>query len=804
MQRSGITAGIGWALILSLGAGIGAMAAPELIVDIDVNDEVWLRDHAMTGDDVKTLVAQLKANGTQTLIVRCGCLGLLPYQTDLSYPTGFDAEHARANPTPIVKDMESFITQRTAWNERYAKVIADINPPEAFVRAGHAHGMKVILWIDLFDDGFPGYRSKFLDEHPHCQWVGKDGTTHFKGLTDYSWPEARAFRVAQARELLDLGADGIHCSTSSHCRHLPNTHEEDFYGYSGPIVQAFQAEHNVDIRTAEDFDRDAWHDLKGEAMVQLYRELAALCHGRGKELWVGLQLGRYTQFAVDPHFSTNVVARFTNHWKTMVDEGIADAFIVGDYEIVASPGHAYWSAKPDIQRQEGEDLYAWAARHYQPYCKGKTRLYLFSEWMPHDPVQLEARAKFWAEVTQKNGFDGIDMHEAWNFESHPDNMAVLGRMAVRLKGGALPYALWDPAQPVPTAKEAPLVEGVRFEVIKAREPEVDGYNWLHGVAACWHKGTLYTSWGHNKGDENTPTEEARGRHSTDGGKHWDPVWTIGSHTESEGRSHGVFLSLEGTLWALVGRFQDKYTALKTEAFTLDEASGSPGTWVSRGIAATGFWPCDEPKRMSNGNWIMAGMDIPDGPKWAWPAVAISHGDDLTQWDTVRLPLAEHLRDIWGESSVIVEPDEITVLVRAGWKHDSALVSTSQDLGQTWSPVQWTNLPMPCTKVYTGLLSTGQRYAVGTLVRDHGGKRYPLTIAVSRPGEKVFSKVFRIRDGVYPEGPGESVEGAALSYPYATEHDGNLYVVYSNDGGRGRNLNSAEMAVLPVTSLAVPD
>ena len=410
-------------------------ASPELIVDVDVNDEVWLRPHKMTEADVGDLVAKLKENGCQTLIVRCGCLGILPYRTELSYPAGFDAEHARANPAPgIVKDVEAYVAQRTKWMKLYAGIIRDFDPPAAFIRAGHEQGMKVIAWIDLFDDGFPGYRSKFLDEHPHCQWVGKDGKTYFKGLTDYSWPEARAFRVAQARELLDLGADGIHCSTSAHGRHLPHPKQDDFYGYSQPIVKAFQAKYGIDIRTAEDFDKAAWHDLKGETMVQLYRDLAKLCHGRDKELWIGLQLGRYTHFTADPHFSSNVVVRYTNHWKTLVDEGIADAFILGDYEIVSSPTHGYWGAKKDIKRQNGEDLFAWAARTYQPYCKRKTRLFLFSEWLPGSPSALEPRVRFWADVTRKYGFDGIDVHEAWNFESNPANMPLLGAMADRLRG----------------------------------------------------------------------------------------------------------------------------------------------------------------------------------------------------------------------------------------------------------------------------------------------------------------------------------------------------------------------------------
>ena len=410
-------------------------ASPELIVDVDVNDEVWLRPHKMTEANVGDLVAQLKENGCQTLIVRCGCLGILPYRTELSYPASFDADHVRANPAPgIIKDVEAYITQRTKWMKKYAEVIQDFDPPAAFIRAGHKHGIKVIAWIDLFDDGFPGYRSKFLDEHPHCQWVGRDGKTYFRGLMDYSWPEAREFRVKQAAELLDLGADGILCSTSAHARHAPNVHEEDFYGYSQPIVKVFQEEYGVDIRTATEFDKTAWHDLKGEAMARLYRDLAKLCHGRDKKLWIGLQLGRYTHFTADPHFSTNVVARFTNHWKTLVDEGVADAFILGDYEIMSNPTHPYWGTKKDILRQNGEDLFAWAARTYQPYCKGKTRLFLFSEWLPGPPSILETRLHFWADITRKYGFDGIDMHEAWNFENNPANMPLLGAMAKRLRG----------------------------------------------------------------------------------------------------------------------------------------------------------------------------------------------------------------------------------------------------------------------------------------------------------------------------------------------------------------------------------
>jgi hypothetical protein len=406
--------------------------APELVVDIDVNDEVCFRERRLTKEDVRGLVQDLARQGVRTIIVRCGFLGILPYRTKLSYPMRFDEEHAGKYHVTIAGDVESYIRICKERATRYAEVIRDFNPPELFIREGHKHGMKVLMWIDLFDDGVSGWRSKFLDEHPHCRWVAKDGKTFFHGLTDYSWPEARRFRKAQVEELLALGADGIHCSTSAHSRHLRHEHvETDFYGYSQPVVDAFKKKHGVDILTAESFDREAWHDLKGQAMVDLYRELSAVCHARNKQFWIGLQLGRYTQFTVAPHFSANVVARYSNHWKTLVDEGIADAFVLGDYEQVSSPGSAYWREKKDIRLAQGQDLYGWAREHYGELCRGRTRLYLFSEWLPGNRQQLADRVDFFAEKVLKHKFDGLDMHEAFNFEFDPAKLALLGKVVKR-------------------------------------------------------------------------------------------------------------------------------------------------------------------------------------------------------------------------------------------------------------------------------------------------------------------------------------------------------------------------------------
>jgi len=369
--------------------------------------------------------------------------------------------------------------------------------------------------------------------------------------------------------------------------------------------------------------------------------------------------------------------------------------------------------------------------------------------------------------------------------------------------------LWDGSRILPKAADLPLLEGVRFSVIKPYEFLKDGYRFLHGVGLCFHGDKLYASFGHNRGGENTDTEEARFTVSTDLGRTWSEVKTIDSGDGPVGISHGSFLSYEGRLWAFMGAYTGTMQGIHTRAYLLDEASVA---WQAKGtVIEGGFWPMQEPVRMENGNWILAGITagVYDGKGTHPAAVAISHGEDFTKWDLVPIPQLPGIA-MWGESSVIVHGKKVTSISRYG-AQPLALVAESADSGRTWTTMRPSNLPMATSKPIAGRLSNGQRYLVCSSSADGGGRRAPLTIAVSKAGEEVFNKVFVIRHAVFPDGPGESHEKASLSYPYAIEHEGHLYVGYSNNGGNvgrigeGRELwnnNSAELAVIPIASLKV--
>ncbi|MDM4015024.1 exo-alpha-sialidase [Roseiconus lacunae] len=367
--------------------------------------------------------------------------------------------------------------------------------------------------------------------------------------------------------------------------------------------------------------------------------------------------------------------------------------------------------------------------------------------------------------------------------------------------------LWDRSQAVPAVAELRALKNARFSVIKPYEFDKDGYRFLHGVAICFHKGKLYASFGHNQGGENTDSEQARFCVSSDDGKTWSDVKTIDAGDDAGiGVSHGAFLSHNGSLWAFQGAYRGVMKDVHTRAYQYDEESGN---WVGLGkVIGQGFWPMQQPIQMDNGSWIMAGLKVGDGN----PAVvAISKDDTFENWDVVTIPVQAKGK-MWGESTVIVEGNHVTNISRYG-QEARALVSVSEDFGRSWTPMAPSNLPMATSKPCAGKLSSGQRFLVCTTTADSGGRRSPLTIAVSRPGEDVFTAIFIIRDGVFPKGPGESHHKAALSYPYAIEYRGNLYVGYSNNGGNvgrvgeGRELwnnNSAELAVIPLSDLRVDE
>ncbi len=181
----------------------------------------------------------------------------------------------------------------------------------------------------------------------------------------------------------------------------------------------------------------------------------------------------------------------------------------------------------------------------------------------------------------------------------------------------------------------------------------DGYRFLHGVALAWHRGKLFASFAHNKGNENTDTEEARFTVSSDDGRTWSPVRTMDAGDEPGiGVSHGVFLNQAGRLWAFHAAYSGTLQNVEMRAYRLDDQTES---WERLGTVLTGgFFPNGEPERLPNGNWIIGGFLVRDGNP---PAVAISEGENLLRWKLVVLPQAMGLGKTWENRTSLLPETE---------------------------------------------------------------------------------------------------------------------------------------------------
>lgn len=347
------------------------------------------------------------------------------------------------------------------------------------------------------------------------------------------------------------------------------------------------------------------------------------------------------------------------------------------------------------------------------------------------------------------------------------------------------FTLWSGPRFPHDPSVIPFVTGMKSSVIHS--PRSNDHKFLHGAAIVEHKGVMYANWANSPTNENGPQETLRGKRSKDEGASWGDLEVIGpGFNTAERHSHGILFVHRGNLWTICARFGSgtqgrRFDGLKAEAFVLDEELGR---WESRGIVMENCWPYDEPVRMKNGNYITGGQD-----RNGFPVVAISHGDDFTQWDSVLVPFDPALNPSFAETTVWADEERVTAVIRGGG--GVAWVSTSTDFGRNWTMAGPSNFSMPRAKAYAGMLSNGQRYLLSNLQN-----RDTLVISVSRPGEDTLSSMYRIRHGksVPPRYPGRA-KSSQWSYPYGYEHNGKLYVVYSI------GKEECGLSVIPLDSLS---
>ena len=214
-------------------------------------------------------------------------------------------------------------TTRQAWEQGLLEVA---------VKAIHEQGMKVDMWITIFDEGCPehvlysdsdffSWQSHFTRENPQFLSADRSLTENQReyhwGVMEYAYPEVRAYMLKVIREFSDpLDFDGVFLSVRSHS---PPAEHADQFGFNEPIVQEFQRRHGRNILQAS-FDLEKWRELRGEYLTQFLSEVKEHLEKKGQTLSIGVAQGEY----IGPPFGNMKL-----QWRRWVSEGIIDSLVVG-------------------------------------------------------------------------------------------------------------------------------------------------------------------------------------------------------------------------------------------------------------------------------------------------------------------------------------------------------------------------------------------------------------------------------------------------------------------------------------------
>jgi hypothetical protein len=351
------------------------------------------------------------------------------------------------------------------------------------------------------------------------------------------------------------------------------------------------------------------------------------------------------------------------------------------------------------------------------------------------------------------------------------------------------YVIWDPSNYYPPDAVIPFLPVVTHVTIERTTS--DGFRYLHEPAIAFHKGVLHAIWASGPSELNFTHEMVRGSRSTDGGLTWSTPRVIAPGHATLSHNHPSMFTHQGKLWIFATRFDQE--SPRTPVMVGFEWDEQTDTYKPLGVLAREFVVFDTPKRMKDGNWVLAGEKSFN----TQPRVLISKGDDLTRWTPVDIPIPEGTKLVTPETTVLVGDAELITITRNS-NHGMALASESRDFGRTWSTAVISNYPMAPSKPIGGTLSTSQRFLIANSADD--GRKL-LSIAVSRPGEKLLSKVWKIRHQAYPMV--RSPSGVNLpsreretqwSYPAAVEANGNLYVIYSV------GKEDCELSIIPLRAL----
>lgn len=379
----------------------------KLVLTLDFNDEVKSPGDYCTPEDIRAKIAKCRDAGVDRILWRVTCLGTGAYHSKHLWTADTcDAADVYDQDWLTARQKPSVVRNLAVRAAAYRRILRHYDPPEVGRDACRAAGIEFYIWWDLFDEWWPGCTGKFLHDNPHHQWISRDGHC-FRGVRSYAFPESRLDQMPVLDELLAYEPDGLYLCTSCHPCNTRQPLVEDYYGYESPVAEEFLRRYGVDIRATDDFNKDHWHDLKGEYVTELYRMIGAKAKAKNISLLIGTAAERLLHH---PNCEDRSIftAKYTSDWPLLVDRGIAQGLSMGDYE-------ENWRRDNFNRTRLSEPLPAgrllceampgWFRR----IVGNRAELLIFTGWL--STAQVPRQLKIFSTTTAGLDVDGMILHE---------------------------------------------------------------------------------------------------------------------------------------------------------------------------------------------------------------------------------------------------------------------------------------------------------------------------------------------------------------------------------------------------------
>ncbi len=358
--------------------------------------------------------------------------------------------------------------------------------------------------------------------------------------------------------------------------------------------------------------------------------------------------------------------------------------------------------------------------------------------------------------------------------------------------------VWDPTVPFPSHED--MKEPKVFTTVKVTEAKEGGYYYLHEATIAFHKGKFFAGWANHKTRETGDWNELVRGAVSDDGLHWSEpkTWAAAPSAGSESHNHPLIYDHNGTLYGFFVCW-DKDHHPVTEIYIYNDETEE---WEHKpGHAIQDFVPFSAPQKNEDGDYVIGGEN-----HWDDAAVIISHGEDFLNWDKVVVPRPKELILLFPESATVYYGhNHFRVICRTynGWhpmrklenyKMETAPTAESFDGGRTWTTLKLSNLPLCESQPVGGRLSDGRSFVVFNSLEE--GRRL-LEIALTKPGETLFTSVYKIRHASFPRirlFENDKGHETQLAYPKTLELNGNLYIIYS------QGKEDCAMTIIPLDAL----